>query len=364
VSSVARPGEAADVTGAASQISLESSTYQPGPISRLASGLEALGWRAWLVVAGIAVALFVWGHTVLWASGRIEPWTIDRNTVIFLVYAPYGLATFLLGRHIARRSLAAFWPATGWPDAERPRWVVLFEQAPARLEWVALAIGAVISVGWFAGASSQVIGSEPGRLASYVAYAPTVIAGYSLSMLLGAIGVRWLVLVDRIHREATAVDIFDRTPIYAFSRLTVYLGLVMAAAMYYTFAINGAAQADNVGALLFDAAALPFGIIAFVTPLWGIHNRLVREKEQLLLDVERRISRVGAEMYARIDEGAFDSTKVVNDSLAGLTSLRDRIARLPTWPWQPQLFRGFVSALILPIIVFLLTRLISGLVAV
>jgi hypothetical protein len=68
-------------------------------------------------------------------------------------------------------------------------------------------------------------------------------------------------------------------------------------------------------------------------------------------------------MYARIDAGAFDSTKVINDSLGGLTALRDRIAHLPTWPWEPQLFRGFVSALLLPIVLFLLTRVISDLIS-
>jgi hypothetical protein len=363
VSNVAQPGEAADVTGAAPEQSLERPTDRPGPMSGLARRLEAMGWRGWLLVPGVAAAQFAWAHAVLWAAGRLEPWSIDQSTVIFLVYAPFALAACLIGRQIARRSVAAFWPATGWPDGERSRWVQLFERGSARLEWAALAIGVAITGGWLAGASSELIGSEPGRLASYVAYAPLVVAGYGFSSLVGAIGLRWLVLVDRIHGQATAIDVFDRAPIYAFSRLTVYLGIAIAAAMYYTLAVNGSAQADNVGALLFDATAVPFAIVAFVAPLWGIHNRLVREKDQLLLDVERRITRLGAEMYARIDAGAFDSTKVINDSLGGLTALRDRIAHLPTWPWEPQLFRGFVSALLLPIVLFLLTRVISDLIS-
>jgi hypothetical protein len=35
------------------------------------------------------------------------------------------------------------------------------------------------------------------------------------------------------------------------------------------------------------------------------------------------------------------------------------VVRLPTWPWPPQLLRGFVSALLLPIVIFVLTRVIS-----
>jgi len=101
--------------------------------------------------------------------------------------------------------------------------------------------------------------------------------------------------------------------------------------------------------------------VTFVAPLWGIHNRLARIKDALLLDVERRVSRVGAELYGRIDDGDFASTSALNDTLTGLTTLRDRVRHLPTWPWEPQLLRGFVSALLLPIVVFVASRLIETL---
>jgi hypothetical protein len=64
-------------------------------------------------------------------------------------------------------------------------------------------------------------------------------------------------------------------------------------------------------------------------------------------------------MYRRIDAGEFDGTKVMSDALAAVAPLRDRIQRLPTWPWPPQLLRGFVSALVLPLVIYVLTRLVS-----
>ncbi|HYL41113.1 MAG TPA: hypothetical protein VET90_07375, partial [Candidatus Binatus sp.] len=61
-----------------------------------------------------------------------------------------------------------------------------------------------------------------------------------------------------------------------------------------------------------------------------------------------------------IDGGQFEATKVVSEAIAGVGAIRDRISRLPTWPWPPQLFRGFLSALLLPVIVYLTSRLIGG----
>ena len=35
---------------------------------------------------------------------------------------------------------------------------------------------------------------------------------------------------------------------------------------------------------------------------------------------------------------------------------RDALQRLPTWPWSTAIFRGFVSAVLLPIVVWLVIR--------
>jgi hypothetical protein len=51
----------------------------------------------------------------------------------------------------------------------------------------------------------------------------------------------------------------------------------------------------------------------------------------------------------------------IGSSLAGLNAMRERIVHLPTWPWPPQLLGGFISALLLPVIAYLLTRLVSTL---
>ena len=81
-----------------------------------------------------------------------------------------------------------------------------------------------------------------------------------------------------------------------------------------------------------------------------------RAKAILVRGVEDRVGRIGAEMFRRIDAGEFDGSNVMSDALAGVTTLRDRIQRLPTWPWPPQLLRGFVSSLVLPLVIRPLSR--------
>jgi len=58
--------------------------------------------------------------------------------------------------------------------------------------------------------ADSVLGGPADRLAVFIAYAPAFILGYGLLAPALVITLRWLSLVDRIHREANAIDPFDR----------------------------------------------------------------------------------------------------------------------------------------------------------
>jgi hypothetical protein len=312
------------------------------------------------VYPGVALILLAWGHAVLWVSGGLPVGSWDVTVAGGVFYGPYALASFAVVNRVALRSLDAFWPATGWPESERPAWAYRFVTLPRGLDLVALAIGIPISIGVFASAPAAILGDAGTRASMALALLPTMILGYSSFPLIAMHTVRQLRLVMRIHREATAIDPFDREPVYAFSRLTVFTGLAYVLVGYYGLAVNGAFQAGNVLSLATLVGSFAVGMVTFVVPLWGIHDRLVREKAALAREVETRIGRLGDEMFRRVDAGQFDQTKAIGDSIAGVAMLRDRIARLPTWPWPPNVLRGFVTALLLPVIVYVASRLIGG----
>jgi hypothetical protein len=331
-----------------------------GPVARFVTWLDASPWSRWWLIPGLLLFQVGWAHAALWASGRLEVGAFESTAATLAVYGPYSLAAGWLGIRVGRDALLAFWPATGWPVEQQAEWLDRFAHAPVRHELAALLVGAAGGLLALVAAPDAVIGPAEGRLAVFVAYAPAFVFGYAGGVMGIVLVLRWLRLVGQIHREATAIDPFDRVPIYAFSRLTVMVGLAFAVAVYYSFTANASFQAGNLPSLAFLAATTTFSVLAFVAPLWGIHGRLVRAKEALLLDAERRLTRLEAELYARIDAADFAAATTLNGTLESVTMLRARVEHLPTWPWPPQLFRGFVSALLLPVVVYLLTRVASS----
>ncbi len=315
--------------------------------------------HGWWVFPALALLLFTYAHAVLWVTGRLPFGVIDPVIAVGVPYGPYLLGLLAAANFVSKRSLDAFWPATGWPDSERAGWAAAFVNTPGPWGWVSLLIGVPLAIGAFLSAPTSWLGRGNDPLVLLVVYLPALVFGYSMAPAAFVHTVRQLRLVSRIHREATRIDPFERGPVYAFSRLTVLTGLGYVLLGYYSLTVNGAFAAGNLVVLAPLVVTVLVGVATFVVPLWGIHDRLVDEKASLLRGVDDRVGQIGTEMYRRIDAGEFDASKVLTDALAGMTTLRDRIQRLPTWPWPPQLLRGFVSALILPLVIYVLTRLVS-----
>jgi hypothetical protein len=334
---------------------------RPGVLSRSLAWIDALPGHGWWIYPLLFVGLFGWAHGVLWSTGEVPFGSTLQTVAVSLFYPPYTLAATALINRSASRALDAFWPATGWADEERSAWRYRFVHSPAGFGLAAFGIGVVVAAIAFLSASEQAFGGGGDRLAVFIAYFPVASLGYAVVMLAFVHTAHQLRLVARIHREATAIDPFDRTSVYAFSSMTALTGLAYAASGYFTLLFNGAYQAGNVVATVVVVTVFALAIVCFILPLWGVHDRLVDEKQVLAREVEVRLSRLTEEMYRRIELGDFEGTKAVGDSLVGVSAIRKRISDIPTWPWRPQVLSGFLSALLVPVAVYVLTRAISGL---
>ncbi len=351
---------ATGVVAASVAADLQVARYRPGILSQTLNWVDGLPLHGWWAYPLLALVLFLWSHGVLWLTGQLPVGTIQPLLASAVFYGPFVLAAIAYINRVSERALAQFWPATGWPADEQAAWRYEFVNSPGGVGLITLVVGILAAAGSFASGSDLAIDPRLDRGTFLVAYLPSAVIGYGLVVAATVHIVRQLRLVARIHREAKAIDPFDRGPVYAFSNLTARAGLAYIISGYYAITVQGQFQAGNAVSLVVIAITFTVGICCFVLPLWGIHERLGREKDGLLREVETRAGRLGEEMYRRIDAGQFDGTKVVSEALAGAGALRDRINRLPTWPWPPNLMRGFISALLLPVIVYVVTRSIGG----
>jgi hypothetical protein len=335
----------------------EAVPYPPSAVNRLFAAVDRLPGGGWLFYPLLFVAEIVYLHAFLWMTGHLAVGSFAPDAIPALPYGPFTLAAVHYLSRVASRAIAEFRPASGMTDEVYALRRYELITMPAGRIWVALLIGSAIALGTILSAPAAAIAPYGGTPQdALLALGPAALLGYTTFPIAVYQTVRQLRLVERFHREATDLDLFNTTPLYAFSRFTVQVGLTYVLVGYYSLTVNGSFQAGNAIALAVLAGAVVVGFAAFVLPLRGIHSRLVAEKAALMRAANLRFQTLSGELYRRVDAATLTGVKDVTDALGGVLETREIVRKLPTWPWPPEVLRGFLSAVLLPVVVYLITR--------
>ena len=173
--------------------------------------------------------------------------------------------------------------------------------------------------------------------------------------------VRQLRLVGRIQARSERVNLFRPAPLYAFSRLTsqTAIGLVPLLIPFGSGLTVSATSLDYLTLLSICGLILGVAVLAFFVPLLGMHGRMSQEKRRLQDEVGRRVEMLVDRLHASVDGEDLSGADGHNKTLASLISERELVNHLSTWPWQAGTAGAVASAVILPIVLFLMTRFLD-----
>ncbi len=331
--------------------------YPPSWVDRLVARIVELPLAGWWLYPLMVGALLGYVNVVRWVFGSVPVATVDLAVIPLVVYGPFALAMVQYLDDVAAAAFETFRPALGLPDGDIE--TLRYELVTLPAAWVrpAAVVGAVMGALTVI-LAPQSIAARFGSTSAEVLVAggPATVFGYTLFAIFIAHTIRQLRSVARIHRDARRLDLYDDGPLYAFSRLTVRTGLAYLAAAYFTLVINGGSLAGDPVSLGASVVVVAVAIACFILPLQGIHGRLVTEKARLMEAANRRLLMVTDELYRRMDTDELAGIADLNSAMSGVTAVRERVLRLPTWPWPPQVLRGFVTALLIPVVIWFVTQ--------
>ena len=342
--------------------------YAPSWLDAIVVRIEALPgptWLAYTILSVLAVAL-IGLEATLSSRGLFGQ---DPAYFVYALYQVFGLAAYHYLSRGAPKALEAFRPATDMDDTTADKYRLELSTTPARqaaILWFVGAAGYISLLAW-SPAGFDLVGHQPAFVALRV-----------ISEALWMIPVAWVVtyllfrqmrVVSRLHREVVRVDLLQPAPLHALARLTARASIVM-----LVFQSTAALPLPNVSAearVMIVLTSLPFiaiSLAAFFVPLRGLRARLEAEKVRRLAAVSTRIDSATAALHRVIDAACavqpdaeaarLSQTRIdtLNKGLASLLQEREFLGRLPTWPWDTSTLRKVLSALALPILLFLLTR--------
>jgi hypothetical protein len=251
----------------------------------------------------------------------------------------------------ARSALVRFRPALSVTDAEFTRIEYELTTVPARGAWVAAAMA--IPLGFLFILSSEPDPVSPEALPAEVIAVVLTVFNVASFFVLAYHTVRQLRRVSQLHAAAQTINLLQPRPTYAFSRLTSRTAIGVAAFLYFDFLINPPTSGAALPYFTLAGAALVLMLAAFLLPLLGMHRRLAAEKARLETEVSQSLETAYQDLLAGVRSRDYASVGDLDKTLASLLRMREVVAKLSTWPWQPETLRGLVAAVGLPIAIWL-----------
>ena len=338
--------------------------YAPSWLDRLTDAVARLPGPYWLyyLIVGILLAL---GRTIIgWVDGSYPVGTFFAVHVIDGLIPAYFLFAMHLLDDLARRAMADYRPRLRGGDAE-------YEELTHRLTTMPFRTSLVIGIlAIVEGAIYIPLLLSPVDIAAshYLTSPAATVADTVLSLLAGLFMVtfgfhtlRQLWLISRIYTRHTNVSIFDTGGLYALSRVTAVTAVALLFFTYIYFALyitNGSINSVINGVVV--ALIVLGALLAFVVPLWGAHRLLQRAKNARQSEVAQRIEAASDALHAKTDAAAYsDEIGHIKTALDGLLIERGVVAKASTWPWEPDAVRGVLTAVLLPILIWLVTRVLE-----
>lgn len=335
--------------------------YAPGWLDRLRERIDHGSGPNWLYALLLLAAQSAWVLAILWWNGRLDD-GFEISKIFVVAIAPYMLwVRFYLDR-VAARAMDAFRPALAVSDAEfsRLRYELTTLPAPlTRIATIVAVVGYVLNALLLPDRIISEFGTS--RVVTAVLLAPVAMFTMAVLVISTAQAVRQLWMVDLLHGLASHVNLFRVKPLYAFSGLAARTGIGFLMLAYFIAAMRPDIVRETPALMLLIVAMVPTAVACFVLPLYGMHVRLVNEKDRLLAEANGRFETLLSRLHARVDGELLTDADKLSHQLSSVAAEREAIGRLSTWPWEAATVTGFLTTLVLPVLIWLLQRLLGRL---
>jgi hypothetical protein len=167
--------------------------------------------------------------------------------------------------------------------------------------------------------------------------------------------------IHRLHRDWAEVRLINVQPMYALSRVTSLTVLGVVLYNYGWYLAQPGADLRNPVTVVETLFNLGLVLPVFIWPLWSAHHLLVEAKERGLAGVAGRKETARRQLHEAADAGQLERVDPLNKVLGALETENAELHKVPTWPWAPGTLRGLLGTVLLPIMLWLIQRLLGSL---
>jgi hypothetical protein len=158
--------------------------------------------------------------------------------------------------------------------------------------------------------------------------------------------------ISRVLTQHARIDLFRQRPMYAFSSLTALTAVSLLVPTYGWTLLNPEHLQSPITiplVVIFTIVALA----AFFWPLMGVHRLLKGEKDKLVEEISVRLEAAIHRSHQLQDDEDMAGLQAHEATFTSLETQNKALGSMPTWPWQPQTLGSIISAIGLPLFLWL-----------
>lgn len=329
------------------------SLYPPSFIDRLTKFLK----RRPVSFGLTYLLLFILETSIILVLSWLDGWlpAYEFNPIVILfpawLWGPLAFISYL--DSLSLRAFSEFAQLLKIPDEMKHKLAYEFTTMPARsVIFSSVAWAAVYLVIWYLVYPSFITIYGFGSLALWTTFTVGFIS-FTVGSAFYYHTFRQLRLVSRIVGMVDHFDLFNLDPVYAFSVLTSRTGICWVILSTLTI-LAYPVGAGGISDIVLVTIQVVLGLAAFLLPLRAVNRRLVEEKRRQQAALDQRVKATLIRLHQLVDEDSLKEVSVLNDVLRGLASESEILTKIPIWPWRPGFFTGFVSVILLPILLSLI----------
>jgi hypothetical protein len=321
-------------------------------IDRFYDWVERLPIPFWLFYALVYLTVLLLQHLLAWTDGTLDTGTVSPS---FLLHDTWLILLTALGHTVRRNkqdAIERFRPVLKMKEADFQNLNDRFIYLPERVGlWVLLLLPTSL---WDLPQMQEYLGPVFfGPITKWFTTALLIISTpFNFLFFYSVFG--GLIWINRLYAKIQTINLFVLTPLYAFSVFTSRLGILFILAGFLS-----SLQGDDPSGVTSSYANfymglyLLMGVLSFILPLRGIHLRLVDKKDQSLAEIGQRLDDAFRRLLKEEASGKLEQVGGIRQLIDAIIREREYIAAVPTWPWNPGTLRTFVTALAVPMTVWI-----------
>lgn len=310
----------------------------------------------WVFYLAVLILFGALQHAAAWVKGALQFGEFNFYLAFSAAWIIEMLILMEYLEHGAGKSLDAFRPMLSVSNEELAELRYKFTKIPRAVATGIFIVGAVLA--FFLANSVREVSPQINFI-----FPALTIGGWVFSTGLGVVFFyqifRQLRQITMFYRLADRIDLFNLSPVYLFSKMTAFIAIIIFISIYLTPLLldPSSLQSNLVTFQLYIFIALSLAI--FYIPLVGVNRRLIAQKEQMLKTVTDQIETMLKRIHRAIEMEDYSEAGGMRSILMSLKEEREFVEAVPTWPWRPATLRGLLSAILLPIVIWLIQQLLE-----